>query len=130
MPNTSPSPSQVPLARAPLRTAVIIDDEQRGRTFLSTVLSKHFPEIKEVGQAKSVDESIALIDSTKPDIVFLDIEIIGGTGFEVLNRIAAGPYFVVFISAYANYREEADRYAHSRFLLKPISIGMLREALE
>lgn len=125
MPNMSPSLPPAP----PTRTAVIIDDEQRGRMFLSTILAKHFPGIEEVGQAKSVDESIALIEGTTPDIIFLDIEIIGGTGFDVLTRILAGRHLIVFISAYANYREEADRYPNSRFLLKPISIGMLREAL-
>ena len=123
--------SSTPISTPPPspRTCVIIDDEKRGREFLSTILSRHFPEIREVGQAKSVDESVALIESTRPDILFLDIEIIGGTGFDVLESIRQESHLVVFITAYANYRKEADRYPNARFLLKPISIAVLREAL-
>jgi two-component system, LytTR family, response regulator len=127
-PSTSPTPNSSP--PAPARTCVIIDDEKRGREYLSNILSRHFPEIREVGQAKSVDEGIALIESAQPDIIFLDIEIIGGTGFDVLDRVQDGCFVVVFITAYANYRNETDRYPNARFLLKPIGIAGLKEALD
>jgi two-component system, LytTR family, response regulator len=129
MPNHNTAHQPQSVSSSPSRTCVIIDDEKRGREFLSNILSRHFPEIKELGQAKSVAESITLIETTKPDIIFLDIEIIGGTGFDVLDRIAAGPAHIVFITAFANYRKESERYPNARFLLKPIGIPGLREVL-
>lgn len=111
------------------RTCVIIDDEQRGREYLSGLLARHFPEIREEGQAVSVNESIALIDGTRPDVVFLDIELIGGTAFDVLDKIDTPPSVIIFTTALSNYRTETRRFSGARFLLKPISIADLRSAL-
>ena len=116
-------------ARCP-RSCVIVDDERRGREFLANILSSHFPEISLAGQAQSVEEAVALIASIKPDIVFLDIEIIGGTGFDVLDRIGDERQAIVFISAHAHYQEESARYPHAGFLLKPVSILDLRAVLK
>lgn len=111
------------------RTCVIIDDEQRGREYLSGLLARHFPEIREEGQAVSVNESIALIDGTRPDVVFLDIELIGGTAFDVLDKIDTPPSVIIFTTALSNYRNETRRFRGARFLLKPISMTDLRGAL-
>jgi two-component system LytT family response regulator len=115
--------------RSPQRTCVIIDDEQRGCETLSGILKRHFPELLEVGQAASVDDSVALIESTRPDIIFLDIEIIGGTGFDVLDRLDPSLPIIVITTAYSNYRQEATRYPNTWFLMKPIGISALRVAL-
>ena len=111
------------------RTCVIVDDEQRGRDSLSGILKRHFPELQEVGQAVSVDESVALIENIRPDLIFLDIEIIGGTGFDVLDRLGQSYPMIVITTAYASYREESESYPNTRFLMKPIGISALREAL-
>ncbi len=111
------------------RTCVIVDDEQRGRETLSGILKRHFPELQEVGQAVSVDESVTLIENAKPDIIFLDIEIIGGTGFDVLDRLDLSYPTVVITTAYASYQSEAARYPNTWFLMKPIGISALREVL-
>lgn len=111
------------------RTCVIVDDEQRGRETLSGILKRYFPELHEIGQAVSVDESVALIENGRPDIIFLDVEIIGGTGFDLLDRLALSHPIIVITTAYANYQQEASRYPNTWFLMKPIAISALRAAL-
>ncbi len=110
-------------------TCVIVDDEQRARDTLSGILKRHFPELLEVGQAASVDESVALVKSTRPDIIFLDIEIVGGTGFDVLDKLDTSYPLTVITTAYSNYEAESLRYPNTWFLMKPISISALREVL-
>lgn len=111
------------------RSCVIIDDEAHSRQFLSGLLARHFPQIREVGQAASVEESVKLIAATIPDILLLDIEIIGGSGFDVLDRIECHPISVIFVTAYSNYQNETARFPAGRLLLKPVSLAALREAL-
>ncbi len=108
---------------------VIVDDEEGTRETLVKILAKYCPWVEVVGEADSVESGVQGIAACKPDLVLLDIEIIGGTGFDVLDRIGEGCLGIVFITAHNKYRKEALRYPNSRFLVKPISIAALRNAL-
>ena len=112
------------------RTCVIIDDELLARLTLSGILERHFPEIRELGHARTVEQSVALIQAMRPDIVFLDIELIGGTAFAVLDRIAERPFVVVFTTAFNTYGNEIARFPDAHVLLKPVRIGDLRNVLK
>ncbi|MCZ8285319.1 MAG: response regulator [Bacteroidia bacterium] len=67
--------------------ALIIEDEQKSREMLATLIKKNFSEVTLVGEAKNVAEGVDLIKNLQPDLVFLDISMPDGTGFDVLERV-------------------------------------------
>ena len=91
-------------------------------------LNEEFPDLLHVGQAGSVDESVALITRTKPDIAFLDIDIIGGTAFDVLERLDVKPFVIIFTTVTNNPGTKL-RLPDVAVLLKPISIDALKKVL-
>lgn len=108
---------------------VIIDDEAGARELLSNFLQRFFTDFKVVGQGASVAEAIDLIDQQKPHLVFLDIELPLGTGFDVLDKVSWHGFRVIFISAYNQYAIDAFRISAIDYLLKPLKLKELREAL-
>lgn len=110
--------------------AVIIDDEKSGRDVLANILAEHFEIIEVVGQADDVDSGVILIQETEPQLVFLDIKMPGGTGFDLLEKIPEKDFEVVFITAYDNFTMKAFRFSAIGYLLKPIKIKDLRETVE
>jgi two-component system, LytTR family, response regulator len=77
----------------------------------------------------SVDTAAALISEKEPDIVFLDIEIIGGSGFDVIRRFPKRTFLFIFISAYDSYAKDSAHFPSTKFLLKPINLDELRDAV-
>ncbi len=102
--------------------AVIIDDEKKTRDFIESIIKKFFPEIKILEKASSVKEGITAISIYSPDIVFLDIEMQDGTGFNVLEAITERNFELVFITAYNQYAIKAFKYSAIDYLVKPIDI--------
>ena len=98
---------------------LIIDDEWLIRSELKTMLDQ-YPNIDVIGEAANVNEAVKLCESLKPDLIFLDIHIPGGSGFDFLNRVN-GEYQLVFITAFDQYRDEAKKYRAIDYLMKPIS---------
>jgi two-component system LytT family response regulator len=101
--------------------AVIIDDEPTLQEVNSRLLSEYFPEIEVVGTANSVDSGVDLIRLQKPDLVLLDIAIIGGTGFQVLQRLRPYTFKVVFITGFDSYAIKAIKYSAIDYILKPVN---------
>jgi len=110
------------------KSAVIVDDERPARNELAFLL-KSFPEIIVVGEADSVDSAIAVIAKTKPDIVFLDIQLTGENGFDLLQRIAID-FKVVFVTAYDEYAIKAFDVNASDYLMKPVDPARLAISLK
>lgn len=108
---------------------VIIDDEAGARELLSNFLHRFFPDFHVVGEGGSVVEAVDLIDRHKPQLVFLDIELPLGTGFDVLDNVSWHDFRVIFISAYNQYAIDAFRISAVDYLLKPLKLKELREAL-
>ncbi len=109
--------------------SVIIDDESAFINTLNVMIKEH-PEFKIVGTARSVKEGIVLINSLKPDIVFLDIQLGDGLGFDVLKETSSLNFIVIFVTAFDYYAVEAFRFSAIDYLLKPISSDNLKEALD
>ena len=107
---------------------VLVDDERLARAELRRLLLE-FPEVEIVGEAANVDDAVAEIVRVDPDIVFLDIEIPGGTGFDVLERLERLP-LVVFATAYDEHAVRAFEVSALDYLLKPVEPRRLRTALE
>ena len=108
---------------------IIIDDEPRGRDTLKILLNKYCPEVSVTGEAGSVVEGFKLINKEAPDVVFLDIEMPGNNGFDLLEMFNSIPFKVIFTTAYDKYAIKAIKYSALDYLLKPIDIDELKEAV-
>jgi len=108
--------------------AIIIDDERLARTELRKLL-QDFPEIEVVDEAANADEGIAKIDSLHPDLVFLDIQMPGKTGFEMLSELDRAPH-IIFTTAYDEYALKAFEVNALDYLLKPIEPKRLADAVQ
>ena len=110
--------------------AVIVDDETRARNYLKGVLSEQFKHIEIVGEANGVDTGVELIENVNPDLLFLDVQMQDGTGFDILKRINRSKYNVIFVSAYDRFAITAIKFSAIDYLLKPVEVDDLELALE
>jgi two-component system LytT family response regulator len=108
--------------------ALIVDDEPLARRELRRLLTAH-PSIQVVGEAADIDEARAHIESLAPALVFLDIQMPGGTGFELLAQLAWVPR-IIFTTAYDRYAVKAFDVNALDYLLKPIEPERLAAALD
>ncbi|HZW39220.1 MAG TPA: response regulator [Ignavibacteriaceae bacterium] len=108
--------------------ALIIDDERLARVELRRLLTP-FKEIEIVGEAVNVDDAIKQIDHLNPDLIFLDIQMPGKNGFELLEELDSVPT-VVFTTAYDEYALKAFDYNAMDYLLKPIEPTRLEETIK
>jgi len=109
-------------------TALIIDDERLSRLSLRKDLEK-FPEIEIIGEASGISSARTLIEKTKPDILFLDIQLTDGNGFDLLNNIEYTGE-VIFVTAFDEYALRAFDINAIDYLLKPISHQRLKATIE
>lgn len=110
--------------------ALIIDDELRSREFLRNLLNEYCAQVHIAGSASSVEEAIKLIQQLKPNLVFLDIEMQSGTGFDVLQQVEQHHFHVIFTTAYDHYAIQAIKFSAADYLLKPIDMEELRLAVQ
>lgn len=110
--------------------AVIVDDEIRSREFLRSLVEEFCSDINVAGLAASVDEAVKVIRSQKPDLVFLDIELQTGTGFDVLQQFNEPGFHVIFTTAYDHYAIKAIKFSAVDYLLKPIDVEELEKAVD
>ncbi|MAS52286.1 MAG: DNA-binding response regulator [Flavobacteriales bacterium] len=108
--------------------ALLVDDERLARAELTRLLDK-FPEIEIVSEASNGEEAIKLIEEHKPDLVFLDIQMPGMTGFEVLEHLHIVPN-IIFVTAYDEYALKAFEVNALDYVLKPIELSRLEKAIE
>ncbi len=107
--------------------AIIVDDERLARTELNKLLKQH-PEIEVIAEASNVNEAIDKIEEHNPDLVFLDIQMPGKTGFDLLEELDKAPH-VIFTTAYDEYALKAFQVNALDYLLKPIEPLRLAEAI-
>lgn len=99
---------------------VIIDDEQAAQITLMRFLQMHCPNVNIVGTADGVEDGLKLLESKKVDLVFLDIKMNDGTGFDLLKKLPELKFNLVFTTAYDEYALKAFKYSAIDYLLKPI----------
>jgi two-component system LytT family response regulator len=110
-------------------TAIIVDDEPNGSESLSLLIQEYCPEIKISAIAANVPDAVAAIRQHKPVVLFLDIEMPDGSGFEVIDKTRDVSYHVIFTTAYEQYALKAFKHNAIDYLLKPVSIEELVEAV-
>jgi two-component system LytT family response regulator len=108
-------------------TCIIVDDEKLARDLLKEYL-ENYPEIEILGEADQGTEAVEKIDKLKPDLVFLDVQMPGMTGFDVLEDIEHEPY-VIFVTAYDQYAIKAFEKNAVDYLLKPLDEERFRNAV-
>jgi two-component system LytT family response regulator len=100
--------------------ALIIEDEINSQNYLKQLVEEKFPDICILECAKSVETAVLAIETHKPDLLFLDVEIIGGTGFDVLEQVSYKNFELIFITAYNHFSLQALKKEAVDYILKPI----------
>jgi two-component system, LytTR family, response regulator len=108
--------------------ALIVDDERLARNKLRAMLARHY-EVRVVGEADSVRAAVEAIDSASPDVVFLDIQMPGETGFDLFDKVA-GAFKVIFVTAFDEHAIRAFEVNALDYLLKPVSAERLARAID
>ena len=109
--------------------AVLIDDEEYNLSSLKEKLSKHCPEVSIIATCDNAREGIESIQSLRPDIVFLDIEMPVMNGFVMLQQLTYRDFALIFVTAYDHYAIKAIRFSAMDYLVKPVEIDDLKAAV-
>lgn len=107
--------------------AILIDDERLARSELKRLLQE-FPDVEIIGEAANADEAIEKIETLNPDLIFLDIQMPGKTGFDLLTQLEKAPH-VIFVTAYDEYALKAFDVNALDYLMKPVEPKRLADAL-
>lgn len=110
--------------------AVIIDDEQNNIDNLLLLLKKHCPTVNVLESAREITTGRKIIQDLQPDIIFLDIQMPGGSGFDLLSKLGAIPCEIIFVTAYDKYAVQAFKFSALDYLLKPVDIASLKAAVK
>jgi two-component system, LytTR family, response regulator len=110
--------------------AVIIEDENKSLLTLKTLLERYCPEVQVVGTGNCVEEGIRVLESLRPELVFMDIAMPDGDAFDLLNRIGKFEFEVIFITAYNDFALKAFEFSALHYLLKPINYKELQDAVQ
>jgi len=109
--------------------ALIVEDEHLSREVLKSLLNTYCPEIQIVGEADSAKSAVVMIQTTRPEVVFMDIELGDGTAFDVLRHIGKPQFQLIFTTAYDHYAVQAIKFNALDYLLKPIDLDELKSAI-
>jgi two-component system, LytTR family, response regulator len=110
--------------------AIIIDDEERGRSSLQSLITEYCPIVEVVASCADVPEGVIAINKQKPQLVFLDIEMPEYSGFDLLDFFREIDFEIVFVTAYSEYAIRAFEVSAVDYLLKPVQIEQLQNAVE
>lgn len=113
-----------------MKKALIIDDENRTRELIAKMIDSFGFDIETLPVGENVQSGIKAIDELHPDIVFLDIQMPDGTGFDVLKSVKNKNFEVIFITAHEEFAIKAIKFSALDYLLKPIDPSELRAAVE
>lgn len=108
---------------------IIVDDEIDSIRVLTRLLEDYCPGVSIVGTASGVETALPLIRNTKPDLLLLDIEMAQGNAFDLLNQLLPFSFKVIFVTAFDDYAIRAFKYSAVDYLLKPVDLDDLRDAI-
>lgn len=111
-------------------SCVIVDDESHARETLRAMLEEFCDHVTILGEAESAETAKQLLSTTKPDLVLLDVEMPGGSGFRLLELANDQSFHTIFTTAHEQYAMQAIKYDVTDYLLKPIEIDQLVSAVD
>jgi two-component system LytT family response regulator len=109
--------------------AIIIDDEQNNIEALQALLTQYCPDVEITGTAPDSQSGLIIIEELQPQLVFLDIEMPFGNGFDLLDRLSSITFEIIFVTAFNEYAIKAIKYAALDYILKPVNITELKNAV-
>lgn len=109
--------------------AIIVDDEESARDVLENLLRRFCPEVEVVNKFPNVPQAVEFCKTDSPDLVFLDIEMPNYAGFEIVKFFETIPFEIIFVTAYDKYALRAFEISAIDYLLKPVDIDRLKEAV-
>jgi len=109
---------------------IIVDDEPNAVDFIDSIIKEYCTDLEVAGKANNITEGSMLIDSIKPDLVFLDVEMPNGTGFDLLAKYPDKEFDVVFITAFNHYAIKAIKFSAVDYVLKPVNITEFIDAVK
>jgi two-component system LytT family response regulator len=109
---------------------IIVDDEPNAVKLIENALTKHMDNIRVVAKAYSLHEAEAIINASDFDLLLLDIDLVDGTGFDLLEKIENKNFSLIFITAYNQHAIKAFKYSAVDYLLKPLNIRELIAAID
>ncbi len=109
---------------------LIVEDEIDARKVLKFLLNQYFPNIDIIGEVASVSKARNIILNEKPELVFLDVRLEDGSGFDILENLEKIDFQIIFTTAYDNYAIKAIKFAATDYLLKPINPVEFKTAVE
>lgn len=110
-------------------SCIIIDDETSGRIVLKELISLYYENINIIGEASNIETAYDLINQLKPDFIFLDIQMPGGNGFDLLRKFQSIEFDVVFVTSFDKYAINAIKFSAIDYLLKPIDVDELQSCI-
>lgn len=110
--------------------AIIVEDELHSREALKNIVSEYCPEVSICGVAASVREGVDLVNRLQPNLLFLDIALQVGTGFDLLEQVSEHNFEVIFTTAYEHYALRAIKFSAIDYLLKPVDVEELIAAVK
>ncbi|MGZ4100134.1 MAG: LytR/AlgR family response regulator transcription factor, partial [Bacteroidia bacterium] len=109
---------------------LIVEDEKKSRDMLAAIIQKNCPQLEIVGLANNVKEGVEMINSLNPELVFLDISMPDGSGFDLLEKVQGHKFELIFATASDQHAIRAIKYSACDYLLKPIDIDELKAAVD
>ena len=110
-------------------STILVDDEMRSCEILQKLISKNCTNIEVLGVANDVESAYRLIIEKNPTLVFLDVEMEGESGFQLLRKFQQIPFKIIFVTAHLHYAIKAIKYSAVDYLLKPVDSDDLKEAV-
>ena len=110
--------------------ALIVEDENKSRELLQALVNKHCTGVEVVATASNVKEGVEAVNKHNPDLIFLDISMPDGTGFDLLEKISPIKADIIFTTATDKYAIKAIKYSALDYLLKPIDAEELKNAVD
>jgi two-component system, LytTR family, response regulator len=110
--------------------AILVDDEMKSRLTLQKLLESYCPEISVAGSCGDIGEAYDLVKNSRPDVLFLDIEMAGSTGFDLVEKFDAPEFHIIFVTAHSQYAVKAFKFSATDYLMKPVDVDELKTAVK
>ncbi len=111
-------------------TAILIDDDNNLRNGMRAMLQRHQHQIAIIGETDSVLTGISAIEKLQPQVIFLDIHLTDGTGFDILEQVSGNKAHIIFITAHEQYALKSFKFSALDFLLKPVDPDELSKTID